>query len=135
MQQGEGEPVLAPVTLPVGWETLGGLDQTLWIQGVSVGSTTIELHYNPDGEHTVKDVIALKVFEVDLDVEGVSDEGELDPGAFVAVNDADDNGNGSPDKDDRLIRRAAHPRTTVALDSSSFPGRIPSQGRQASPVL
>lgn len=39
------------------------------------------------------------------------------------------------DVDDRLMQRAAHPRTTVALDSSSFPGRIPSQGRRASPVL
>ena len=39
------------------------------------------------------------------------------------------------DVDDPLIERAAHPRTTVALDSSSFPRRIPSQGREASPVL
>ena len=58
-----------------------------------MGSTTIELHYNPDGQHTFKDVIALKVFEVDLDVEGVSDGAELDPRAYVAVNDDDDNGN------------------------------------------
>lgn len=40
------------------------------------------------------------VFEMDLDISGVSDEDEEDPGGYICVNDDDDNNNSTPDKDE-----------------------------------
>lgn len=40
------------------------------------------------------------VFEMDLDVSGVSDSQEMDPGAYIRLNKDDDNENGTPDKDE-----------------------------------
>ena len=81
-----------------------------------MGGTTIELHYNPDGQHIFKDTIKLNVFEVDLDADGVADEGELDPGAYVAVNDDDDNGNGTADKDDTGVVTGEDDLVKITLD-------------------
>jgi hypothetical protein len=40
------------------------------------------------------------VFLMDLDISGVNDEDEEDPGEYICVNDDDDNNNGTPDKDE-----------------------------------
>ncbi len=40
------------------------------------------------------------VFEMDLDISGVSDDDEEDPGGYICVNDDDDNDNDTPDKDE-----------------------------------
>jgi len=40
------------------------------------------------------------VFEMDLDIAGVSDGAEYDPGGYIAYNNDDDNENGTPDKDE-----------------------------------
>ncbi len=41
-----------------------------------------------------------EAIEPDLDLAGISDEDEENPGGFLCVNDDDDNNNGTPDKDE-----------------------------------
>ncbi|GEM_PF-3022098 len=48
-----------------------------------------------------EDMVNVNIVEcVDLSYDGVADEDETDPGGFLCVNDDDDDGNDTPDKDD-----------------------------------
>ena len=88
-----------PISLPAYYATPDDLPEDVWVKGVSTSSSlrdiTLELAYG-----TFHDRINVTVVEVDLDISGVADAVEVSPGGFVALNDDDNNWNGTPDKDD-----------------------------------
>jgi hypothetical protein len=67
------------------------------------------------------------VFEMDLDISGVSDDDEEDPGGYVCLNDDDDNGNSTPDKDETGTVSGEDDLVAISLSyepSSLYPGCI-----------
>jgi len=60
----------------------------------------IEIHALLDDEECASADVLVEVRDPDLDVAGVSEEEEWEPGAFICLNTDDDNGNGIPDMDD-----------------------------------
>ena len=67
------------------------------------------------------------VFEMDLDISGVSDEDEVNPGGFICVNDDDDNNNGTPDKDETGTVSGEDDLVAISLSyapSTLYPGYV-----------
>ncbi len=97
---------------------------TLWVKGVEVSSAVRDITLVLTHDVTnFKDKINLTVVEADLDITGVPDADEEDPGGFVAVNDDDDNENGNPDKDD--APPVANEDDLVKLEFRLLPESLP----------
>lgn len=82
---------------------VGTQPSTLYVEGYYTGTTNLWLLYTPDGQvypGSNYDLVKFTVVEVDLDISGVADADEESTGGFIALNDNDDNGNGTPDKDE-----------------------------------
>ena len=84
------------------------------VETSNVGSPKVMLHYfavRPRSEELVsrepRADVSLTFLEVDMDMDGVKDDDyhfptvteEITPGGFIPVNDDDDDGDGTPDKD------------------------------------
>jgi|GEM_PF-3489789 len=95
------------VSLPASWNLASqSVASTLYVEGVApsggVRDVQLKLSYN-NGEAYHDDRVNLTIVETDLDIEEVADENEANPGGFVGVNNDDDNGNGTPDKDEAPV--------------------------------
>jgi hypothetical protein len=95
--------------------TNGGCNCINWSGGgtpaTGGGSCTFTTHWDTTGTKTVSASITadgcnssqtkqVTIVEVDLNINGVSDADEENPGGYVGVNRDDDNGNGIADKDE-----------------------------------
>jgi len=81
-----------------GWTLEGGNGTSLLTRTVdrtTPGVTTIACECGSSSKTT-----KIYVVKVDLDIAGVADANEEDPGGYVALNDDDDNNNGVADKDE-----------------------------------
>jgi len=89
------------VTLPHQYTAPQGEDPPieLWVQGDQTGEYVLKLEYTR-GVKTAKDLVRFLPGAVDLDIEGVTDADEENPGGFVSLNDDDDNANTTPDKEE-----------------------------------
>ncbi len=88
------------VNLPATYDSAGQLPSDLRIKGATassaVGYITLIWEYSIQGR-TVQDRIKCTVVEVDLDIAGVDDADEEDPGGYVTYNKDDDNDEGTAD--------------------------------------
>jgi hypothetical protein len=100
----QGQQVIISASDPKETWALPG-PATVTVRGSSPGQGTLTLRYTPDGQVYPGgdpyngDSVTVTVVETDLDIPGVSDGDEETVGGFVALNDDDDNGDGTPDKD------------------------------------
>jgi len=91
----------SPITLPKTYSTPTDLPTELWIEGVDTSSTVrdIELVFDYSG-HPFDDKIKMTVLQVDIDMDGVSDNKETAKGGFIALNDDDDDDNENADNNE-----------------------------------
>lgn len=78
----------------------------LYVEGAAVSESLrdveITLTYNKDGEIST-DTVKVTVIRANLEVSGLTEEQDEDPGAFLGVNDDDDDTDDVVDKDDDLV--------------------------------
>jgi len=76
----------------------------LWVEGYQASGglkdTGLALSYlDPDGVDVCVNSVKITVMTVDLNIDGVADEAETTIGGFIALNNDDDDNNGTADKD------------------------------------
>ncbi len=81
------------------------LPKDLWVQGETVSGymRDVTLTLAVEDLSSCNDTVKVTVIDVDLDISGVDEADEEDPGGFVALNDDDDDNDEVVDKDDASV--------------------------------
>ena len=91
-------------SVPTSWDLANAsVPTTVYLEGVmgsfAPGDQTLTLTYT-QGDRVIIDEVTATVVTVDITVAGVAEEVEETQGAYLGVNNNDDNGNGIADKDE-----------------------------------